>query len=125
MRRQFGQFLVRCILNAAGLFVAALFLDGISYQQEWHVLLIAGIVLSIVNALIKPLVIILSLPALLLTVGLFSIVINGLMVYLAHLIYPPFQVTSFGSAVLAGLVIGLVNYIVTRVFDVLASNNHE
>jgi putative membrane protein len=125
MKRQFGQFVVRCLLNAAGLFIAAMFLDGISYQQDWQVLVIAGLVLSIVNALIKPMVIILSLPALVLTVGLFSIVINGLMVYIAHLIYPPFQVASFGSAVLAGLVIGLVNYIVTRVFDVLAPDNHE
>lgn len=120
MKRQFGQFLVRCILNAAGLFVAARLLSGISYQEDWHVLLIAGIILSIVNALIKPMVIILSLPALLLTVGLFSIIINGLMVYIAHLIYQPFQVSSFGVAVLAGLVIGLVNYIVTRVFDLFA-----
>lgn len=86
-------------------------------------LLVAALVLSIINVLIKPLVVILALPALLLTLGIFSIVINGFMVYLAHLIYPPFQVSSFGTAVLAGLVIGLVNYIVTRVFDTLAPEN--
>lgn len=118
MKRQFAQFLIRWGLNTAGLFVAAHFLKGLSYQEEWRVLVVAGLVLSIINALIKPFVVILSLPALLLTLGIFSIVINGFMVYLAHLLYSPFQVSSFGTAILAGLVVGLVNYIVTRLLDV-------
>lgn len=120
MKRQFAQFLIRWGLNSVGLFTAAFFLDGVSYQNEWNVLLIAALVLSIINVLIKPFIVILSLPALLLTLGIFSIVINGLMVYLAHVIYPPFQVSSFGTAILAGLVVGLVNYILTRVFDTFA-----
>ncbi len=119
MKRQFAQFLIRWGLNTTGLFTASLLLSGITYQEEWHVLLIAALVLSVINALIKPFVVILSLPALLITLGIFSIVINGFMVYLAHIIYRPFQVSSFGTAVLAGLVVGLVNYIVTRVFDTL------
>jgi putative membrane protein len=120
MKRQFAQFLIRWGLNIAGLYTAALFLSGVDYQEKWSVLLVAALVLSVINALIKPLVVIFSLPALLLTLGIFSIVINGFMVYLAHLLYSPFQVSSFGTAVLAGLVVGLVNYIVTRVFDALA-----
>lgn len=123
MKRQFSQFLIRWGLNTLGLFVAAGFLSGIDYRGEWGVLTIAALILSIINALIKPLVVILSLPALLLTLGVFSVFINGLMVYLAHLIYQPFQVSSFGTAILAGLVVGLVNYIVTRVFDALASED--
>lgn len=123
MKRQFVQFLIRWGLNTAGLFTAAIFFSGVTYQDQWRVLLIAALVLSTINVLIKPLVVILSLPALLLTLGIFSIVINGAMVYLAHLIYSPFQVSSFGTAILAGLVIGLVNYIVTRVFDLLAPEN--
>lgn len=120
MKRQFAQLLIRWGLNITGLFVAAQFLSGVTYEDQWQVLVIAALVLSIINVLIKPLVVILSLPALLLTLGVFSIVINGFMVYLAHILYRPFQVSSFGTAVLAGLVVGLVNYIVTRVFDTLA-----
>ena len=120
MKQQFMQFLVRWGLNTAGIFTAAFFLKGVSYQDDWIILVVAALVLSIINALVKPFIVILSLPALLLTLGIFSIIINGLMVYLAHLLYPPFQVSSFGTAILAGLVVGLVNYIVTRVFDVLA-----
>ncbi len=123
MKKQFAQFLIRWGLNSVGLFAASLLLSGITYQEEWHVLLIAALILSIINALIKPMVVILSLPALLLTLGIFSIVINGFMVYLAHVIYRPFQVSSFGTAVLAGLVVGLVNYIVTRVFDMLVTED--
>ena len=120
MKQQFEQFLVRVALNSIGLFVASLFLKGVTYQDQWYVLVIAALILSIINALIKPLVVILALPAMVITLGIFSIVINGLMVYLAHLIYQPFQVSSFGSAILAGLVVGLVNYIVTRLFDAFA-----
>lgn len=123
MKRQFAQFLIRWGLNTAGLFTAALFLNGVSYQDDWLVLTVAALTLAIINALVKPFIIILALPALVITLGIFSIVINGLMVYLAHLLYPPFQISSFGTAILAGLVIGLVNYIVTRVFDVLASED--
>ena len=123
MKRQFVQFLIRWGLNTAGLFTASLFLSGVTYSDQWHVLIIAALVLSIINALIKPFVMILSLPALVLTLGIFSVVVNGLMVYLAHLIYPPFQVSTFGTAVLAGLVVGLVNYIVTRIFDVTEQEN--
>ncbi len=123
MKRQFVQFLIRWGLNTAGLFIASLFLSGVSYSEQWHVLVIAALILSVINALIKPFIVILSLPALVLTVGIFSIIINGLMVYLAHLIYRPFQVSTFGTAVLAGLVVGLVNYILTRALDLKASEN--
>ena len=123
MKRQFEQFLVRVALNIAGLFVAALFLKGITYQDQWYVLVIAGLTLSIINVLIKPFIVILSLPALVLSLGIFSIIINGFMVYLAHILYKPFQVSSFGTAILAGLVVGLVNYVLTRIFDALTPEN--
>ena len=121
MKKQFVQFLLRCVFNAAGLFVASLYLKGITYDGRLEVLCIAALVLSIINALIKPFITILALPAILLTLGIFSLVINGFMVYLAHILYTPFQINNFTTAILAGLVIGLVNYMVTQVFDLLAS----
>lgn len=120
MKRQFLQFIARCVLNVLGIFGAALLIDGIDYKESFAVLAVASLLLSLINALVKPLVVILALPALLVTLGVFSVVINGLMVYLVHVIYNPFEVSGFGTAILAGLVIGLVNYIVTRVFDTLA-----
>ncbi len=118
MKRQFAQFLARWVLNTTGIMIAAHFLPGVSYQNEWYVLVISALILSIINVLIKPFIIILALPALIVTLGIFSIIINGFMVYLAHLIYPPFQISGFWTAVLAGLIVGLVNYILTWAFDI-------
>ena len=117
MKRQFAQLVVRVLLNAAGIYVAAWLLDGVSYQHSWSVLFIAAAVLALVNALIKPFIIILALPALLLTLGVFSIIINGFMINLVDVLYPAFEVHGFITAILAGIVIGLVNYILTAVFD--------
>jgi len=120
MKRQFAQFLVRWGLNLIGIFAAARLLSGVDYRGGWMTLAIAALLLSVVNALVKPALVILALPALVLTVGLFSIVINGVMIYLVHFFYRPFEISSFSTAILAGLIVGLVNYIVTRAFDVLA-----
>ncbi len=81
------------------------------------VIIIAGLVLAIINTFIKPIVVILSLPAILFSLGLFMIVVNGLMVYLASTLYSGLQISGFGTAMLAGLVIGLVNYLVTAILE--------
>ena len=75
------------------------------------------LMLAVVNAVIKPLVVILSLPAILFSLGLFMIVINGLMVLFVSWIYPPLEVDNFGAAMLAGMVIGLVNYLVSAILE--------
>jgi putative membrane protein len=90
--------------------------DDISFTRFLAVV-IAGLVLAVMNAIIKPIVIILSLPAILLSLGLFMIVINGLMVLLVSKLYTPLQVTNFGAAMLAGMIIGLVNYLVTTILE--------
>lgn len=77
----------------------------------------SGFVLAIVNTIIKPIVVLLSLPAILFSLGLFMLVINGLMVLLASKLYHPLEVTSFGTAMLAGVIIGLVNYLVTTIVE--------
>lgn len=119
MKKQFIQFIIRCALNILGLWVASRALNGLDYNNQWVTLIIASVILSLVNALIKPFVMILSLPALLLSLGVFTLLINGAMLYIVHLVYKPFEISSFSTAILAGIVIGLVNYILTRVIDLL------
>lgn len=123
MKQQFAQFIMRWALNVAGIFVASLFFERVNYQGEWQILAIAALVLSTVNALIKPLLVILALPALIVTLGIFSIVINGFMVYLVHILYGPFEVQGFMAAILTGMVIGLMNYVLTRIFDILVQKD--
>ncbi len=100
-----------------GLWIAAGILgERITYESTSGII-IAGLILAIVNAVIKPIVVILSLPAILFSLGLFMIVINGLMVLLVSWLYSSLEVTNFLAAMLAGMVIGLVNYLVTTILE--------
>ena len=112
------RFILRWFVCSLGLWIAAGFLDGsITYDSRMGVIIVSGLILAIVNTLIRPFVVLLSLPAVLLSLGFFMIIINGLMVMLASKLYHPLEVTSFGAAMLAGVIIGLVNYLVTTIVE--------
>jgi putative membrane protein len=122
MREQFISFLVRWALNSFGIWVAVQLVStlglGASFTgaNEFGTVVLVGLVFSLVNAILKPVAIILSLPAILLTLGLFILVVNGLMVYISAAFVPGIEMT-FGAAVVAGIVMSLVNYLVTGAFD--------
>jgi len=115
----FYRFLVRWLVCSLGLWIAAGILGGdrITYDDRVGVIIVGGLILAVINAIIKPVVVILSLPAILFTLGLFMLVINGLMIMLASAIYSPLEVSSIWSAMLAGVIIGLVNYLVTAILE--------
>lgn len=118
MKHPAKRFILRWFASSLGLWVAAGFLGGqVTYNEELSVLVVAGFVLAVVNTLIKPIVVLLSLPAILFSLGLFMIVVNGFMVWLASNLYGPLNVNGFGSAMLAGVIIGLVNYLVTAIVE--------
>lgn len=117
-RGPLARFLIRWFVCGLGLWIAAGLLgDRIDYDSRIGVVIVSGLILAIVNAIIKPIVVILSLPAILFSLGLFMIVINGFMVYLVGWLYPQMQIATFGTAMLAGLVIGLVNYLVSVILE--------
>ena len=118
MRRQAAQFTVRWLANCLGLVLAGGLFGLLDYGANWTVVLCGGFVLAVLNALVKPLLVIVTLPAIALSLGLFTIVINGIIVYLAGILYGPLVVDSFWAAVLAGMLIGLVNYIVNMFLEV-------
>jgi putative membrane protein len=110
--------LIRWLVCALGLWIAAGILSSsVSYGNHVGVVIIAGLILAIINAVLKPIIVLLSLPAILLTLGLFMLVINGLTVYLASTFYSSLQISNFGAAILTGLIIGLVNYLVTAILE--------
>ncbi len=112
------RFVTRWLVSSLGLWIAAGFLsNSISYQSTLSVIVIAGLILAIINTIVKPLLIILSLPAILASLGLFMIIINGLTVFIASKLYAPLDITNFWAAVFAGMVIGLVNYLVTAILE--------
>jgi putative membrane protein len=74
--------------------------------------LLAGLIFSLVNMVLKPFVVILALPAILLTLGLFIIIVNGLMVWISLRFIPSIEMT-FLNSILTGIILSLVNYIVS------------
>lgn len=113
------KFLVRWFVSVLGLWIASELLgtDSISFEGRFGAVVIAGLVLAIVNTIIRPIIVFFTLPAVLLTLGIFMVVINALMVLLAAWLYGPLQVEGFGIAIITGLVIGLVNWLVTALLE--------
>jgi putative membrane protein len=117
-QRPFARFLIRWLVCSLGLWIAAgLLSSSITYGSRFGVIIIAGLILAIINVIIKPIIVIFSLPAILLTLGLFMIVVNGFMVFLVSKLYTPLHITDFWAAIFAGMVIGLVNYLVTAILE--------
>jgi putative membrane protein len=115
------RFLVRWFVCGLGLWIAAgLLSTNVEFEtagSKFWVVLVSGLLLAAINSIIKPLVVLLSLPAILLTLGLFMVVINGFSVLLASWLYSPLHIENFWVAMLAGVIIGLVNYLVTAILE--------
>ena len=120
MRKQFSVFLLRWLLNSFGLWIAVHLLgSGIKNDHITAGLfgyLLAGLIFSVVNSVLRPIVVIFSLPAILLTLGLFTFVVNGAMVYVSLLIAPGLKM-SFMYSILTGIILSLVNYIVSSALE--------
>lgn len=113
-----ARFLLRWAVSSLGLWVAASLLSGyINYSGNPGVIISAGFLLAAINTLVRPILVLFSLPAILLTLGLFMLIINGLTVWLVSALYPPLQIASFWAAIFAGIIVGLVNYLVTAIVE--------
>lgn len=116
-RGPLGRFILRWFISALGIWIAAGILGGRINYTSSTAILIAGLFLAVANTIIKPIIVLLSLPAILFSLGLFMIVINGFMVILVAKVYSGFHITNFGTAMVAGMIIGLVNYLVTTILE--------
>jgi len=103
--------------NTVALFVATWLLSGLSYGSEWWALLIAGFVFTVVNFFLKPVLAILSIPFIIVTLGIFYFLLNVLMLYLTHWIVPQFTIATFWWAVLASIIISFVNWTLRALFE--------
>lgn len=106
-------FLLRLLINAAALWVAIQLVDGIEHRGSWWALLFVALVFGILNASIRPLLKLLTLPILILTLGLFIFVINALMLLLtgwvSGLLGLGFYVDGFWDAFFGGLIVSLAS----------------
>ncbi|HEY3571386.1 MAG TPA: phage holin family protein [Thermoanaerobaculia bacterium] len=105
--------LLQVVLNGVAVLIAAYLGIGITYTGSLLGLLLVGLVIGLVNLIVKPIVTFFSFPLIVVTLGLFYLVINGLMLYLAAWLVPRhLHVDGCGAAILGGLVIALVNWLV-------------
>jgi putative membrane protein len=103
-------FLFRLLITALGLWLAATIVPGVAIKG-WAALLAAALVLGIVNAVIRPVILVLTLPLTVLTLGLFILVVNGISLYLVAWLVPGFSLSGLGAAILASIVVGLTGWL--------------
>jgi len=103
------RFLITWITNCIGLLIASAIVGPISYGKDVGTLLLAGLVLAIVNFAVRPLVVLLTLPAVILSLGLALLFINALMLWVTSRIVSGFHVGGFWSTVAGALILWVVN----------------
>lgn len=102
-------FAFRLLITALGLWAAALVIPGV-HLAGIGTLVVAALLLGIVNAVIRPVILILTLPLTVLTLGLFILVVNGISLALVAWLVPGFYVSGIGSAILGAIVVGLTSW---------------
>ena len=108
------RLILRLLINAAALWVGTQVVSGISFDGDWRLLLVVALVFGVLNALVRPILIILTFPFLLVTLGLFTLVLNAFMLWLTSALSGAlglgFHVRDFWSAFLGALVVSLVSF---------------
>jgi putative membrane protein len=108
--------LTQWLVNALVIFVAAYFLKGV-YITNFTAALAAALILGIINITIRPILYFLTLPITFLTLGIFTFVINALMILLASAIVPGFVVINFWWAFVFSIILTIINYFLYQMFS--------
>lgn len=109
------RLILKWVLNSFALYFVMKLIPGIQIDR-FQDLLVAALVIGLLNAFLRPVIILLTLPVTMMTLGLFTLVINGLMFYLAAYLVAGFHVTGFGAAFLAALIFSLFSFVLNMVF---------
>lgn len=126
VKQNFFVFIIRWILCSLGFWLAISFFDGRTVTDPGNLVwayLLAGLIFSIVNSVLKPILVVLALPAIVITLGLFMLVVNGLLVYISIALVPGIDLTFFQS-ILTGILLSLINYIVSAAFELRSSHRY-
>ncbi len=104
------RFLIRAVMAAVGLALAAMLLPGVSYDNL-ITLAIAAVLLGVVNAFVRPVLVVLTLPLTIITLGLFLLVVNAAMIGLVAMFLKGFVVKGLMSGVLAGVIVSVTSWV--------------
>lgn len=112
-----GKLIILVISNALAVFVATRFVSGITIEPTLLHFIEAGAVLGLVNTFIKPIIKFFSFPFIILTLGLFTIVINIILLFFVSFILPSFAIETISAAFWGVVLISLVNYLISIIID--------
>jgi putative membrane protein len=107
--------LLSIVGNALAL-LATTIVPGITFTGNWVTLLVAGLVFGLFNLIVRPILTFFSLPLLILTLGLFYLVLNGILLWLAQFVVPGYKVSGLLAGILGAIVIAIVNWLVSAIF---------
>jgi putative membrane protein len=107
-------FFVRLIINMVAILIISYLFPRMIRVDGFLVALVAAFLLGIVNTILRPILVFITFPITLLTLGLFLLVINGLMLWLVSVLVRGFHVSGFWSAVLGSILISIVSWILSR-----------
>jgi putative membrane protein len=110
------KILLSIVANAVALIATAYVVPGITFAGSWVQLLVAGAIFGLLNLIVRPIALFLSLPLLVLTLGLFYFVLNGLLLWGFSTFMPGYHVAGLWAGILGSLVIMVVNWLVHALF---------
>jgi putative membrane protein len=110
------RILLSIVFNAIALYATAMVVPGISFSGSIGVLLLAGAIFGLFNLIVRPIAILLSLPLLIVTLGLFYFVLNGILLWVASFILPGYNVAGIVPGILGSLVFAIVNWALNAIF---------
>lgn len=110
-------FIIKVIVTGLAVFVADYLLDGVHINDDALTVVVVAFVLSLLNAFIKPILVLLTIPVTVVTLGLFLLIINALMVKWADSLIEGFKVDGWVSAILFSLIVSFVSAVLTAIAD--------
>ena len=114
--------ILRVMINALSIAAAIKIIDGITFTGEWWKMIIIGAIFGIINALIKPLMMLFTLPLIVFTLGLFTLIVNAVMLIITEKLSAPFnlglQIDGFWAAFWGALIVSIVSIILSWVTGV-------
>jgi putative membrane protein len=123
------QILLRLLINAAALWSATRLVPGISFDCDWRPLFLVALVFGVINISVRPVLMLLTFPFLIVTLGFFTFVLNGLMLWLTSAISDAlglgFHVSGFAAAFVGALVVSVVSFLLSMFVGTGSRERHE
>lgn len=118
------QTIIKFLIAAIGVYLTGMILPGVNVANVWIAIVVSAFI-GLLNVFLKPLLFFLTIPITVITFGLFLMVINGFMIYLADKIVPGFEVKTFWLAMLFSIVLSIITFLMERIFGIQSPSNQS